>query len=317
MDFTGDGMDKIGVLLLNMGGPDSISAVKPFLYNLFSDPYIANFGIMQKPMAWLISNLRAKKVRKAYEKINGKSPLKEITTAQAIALEKLLGDNFKVLVGMRYWHPFIEESLNEFKNSNIRKIVAVSLYPQFCRATTSSVIEKFKKSAQNYFDYKIISSWCEYPLFIEAWIENIRNSFNKYGSDCFVLFSAHSIPVSLHKKGDPYISEVERTVKAIVDNMKLNSFKICYQSKTGPIKWMSPSTEEVIEELAKEGYKKILIVPVSFVSDHIETLYEIDIVYKEIAKNLGIQLNRVDSLNTSPKFIEALKNLVLESLSGR
>lgn len=307
-------MDKIGVLLLNMGGPDSLNAVKPFLYNLFSDPYIANFGFIQKPMAWFISTLRAKKVKKAYEKINGKSPLKEITIAQAIALEKALGNNFKVLVGMRYWHPFIEESLNEFKKLDIKKIVAISLYPQFCTATTSSVIEKFKECAKGYFEFKIISSWCDYYLFIDAWIEQINQSFEKYGRDCFVLFSAHSIPLSLYKKGDPYISEVERSVKAITNKMKLQQFKIAYQSRTGPVKWVKPSTEEVIEELAKSGNKKILVVPISFVSDHIETLYEIDIVYKKKANDFGIQLYRVDSLNTSPKFIEALKNLVLETL---
>lgn len=306
-------MAKIGVLLLNMGGPDSLAAVKPFLYNLFTDPHIANFGFMQKLLACLISTIRASKVKKAYEKIGGKSPLKDITNAQAKALEEILGEDFKVLAGMRYWHPFIEEALDEFKKSNIKKIVAVSLYPQFCSATTSSAIEKFKEVAEGYFEFKIINSWCDYPPFIEAWIEQIEKSFEKYGR-IFVLFSAHGIPLSLHKKGDPYISEVERTVKAITDKMSLKEFKICYQSRTGPVKWVKPSTEEVIEEIGKRGIKKALIVPVSFVSDHIETLYEIDIVYKKMAEDFGIELYRVDSLNTSSKFIECLKNLVLELL---
>lgn len=307
---------KIGVLLLNMGGPDSLSAVKPFLYNLFSDPYIVNFRFMQKPLAWLISNLRSGKIKKAYEKIGGKSPLKEITEAQARALEQALGDNFKVLVGMRYWHPFIEEALQDFLKLKIKKVVAISLYPQFCRATTLSVCEKFKELADGYFDFKIIKSWCDYPLFIEAWVENIERSLKKLGNDCFLLFSAHGIPISLHKKGDPYISEVERTVKAITNRMNLKQFKICYQSRTGPVKWVEPSTDEVIKDLSKEGIKKILIIPVSFVSDHIETLYEIDFVYKKMAEESGVKLYRVDSLNTSSKFIEALKNLVLESLEG-
>ncbi|MGB9710906.1 MAG: ferrochelatase [Thermodesulfovibrio sp.] len=314
--FTGDGMDKIGVLLLNMGGPDSLSAVKPFLYNLFTDPYIANFGFMQKPLAWLISNVRAGKVKKAYKKIGGKSPLKEITEAQAEALQKALGEGFKVLVGMRYWHPFIEESVEEFKKSNIKKVVAVLLYPQFCSATTSSAVERFKKLTKGNFEFKIISSWCDYPLFIEAWIEQIEKAFERHGGECFVLFSAHGIPLSLHKKGDPYISEVQKTVNAIASKMRLKDFKICFQSTTGPIQWVKPSTEEVIKELTKTEIRKILIVPVSFVSDHIETLYEIDFVYKKMANDLGLQLYRVDSLNTSSKFIEALKNLVLECLQG-
>ncbi|GAB5046077.1 ferrochelatase [Thermodesulfovibrio sp. TK110] len=309
-------MDKIGVMLLNMGGPDSLSSVKPFLFNLFSDPYIANFGFMQKPIAWLISSLRANKLKKAYEKIGGKSPLKEITEAQAKALQKALGEEFKVFVGMRYWHPFIEESVDEFKKLNIKKVVAVSLYPQFCTATTSSAVERFTRLAIGNFEFKIISSWCDYPLFIEAWVEQIEKAFESHGSESFVLFSAHGIPLSLHKKGDPYISEVKKTVNAIASKMKLKQFKICYQSRTGPLKWVKPSTEDVIKELSKTEIKKILIVPVSFVSDHIETLYEIDFVYKKMANDLGMQLYRVHSLNTSSKFIEALKNLVLESLQG-
>jgi len=314
MIFTGDGVSKVGVLLLNMGGPDSLEVVKPFLYNLFSDPYIANFGIMQKPLAWLISSLRADKVKKAYERIGGKSPLKEITIKQAVCLENALGSRFKVLAGMRYWHPFIEDSLDAFKRYEVKKIVVLSLYPQFCTATTLSAVEEFKRLANGIFEFKIIDSWCDYPFFIDVWVQQIDRSFEKYGSDAFVLFSAHGIPYSLYKKGDPYILEVERTVRSIVSKMRLKQWKICYQSRTGPVQWVKPSTGETIETLAKNGIKKTLVVPVSFVSDHIETLYEIDIFYKEKAKILGLDLYRVPSLNTLPEFIEALKNLVLDSL---
>ncbi len=308
-------MDKIGVILLNMGGPDSLEAVRPFLYNLFSDPYIANFGFMQKPLARLISTLRANKVKDAYKKIGGKSPLKEITLKQAELLEKALGENFSVKVGMNYWHPFIEESLQEFERKGIKKIIALSLYPQYCRATTESILERFKKVVKDKFSYKIISSWCDYPPFIEAWCENIKDALSEKSTP-FTLFSAHGIPLSLHEKGDPYISEVEKTVKAIVKALKINDWSICYQSRTGPVKWVEPSTEKAIETLARKGMKKTIIVPVSFVSDHIETLYEIDIIYKKMAENLDIELIRVPSLNTSQKFIESLKLLVLESLKG-
>ncbi|GAB6184263.1 ferrochelatase [Thermodesulfovibrio hydrogeniphilus] len=303
-------MDKTGVILLNMGGPDSLDAVKPFLFNLFCDPYIANFGPMQKPFAWMISTLRSRKVKKAYGLIGGKSPLKEITLKQAELLEKSLGGEFSVKVGMNYWHPFINEALNEFENQGIKKIIALSLYPQYCKATTASIIDRFKAYANKKFDYEIISSWCDHPLFIEAWIDNIKEAFNKHG-DAFVLFSAHGIPLSLHKKGDPYVSEVKRTVKAIVEGFKINEWSLCYQSRTGPVKWVEPSTEESIKELAHRNIKKVFIVPISFVSDHIETLYEIDIVYKKMAEKLGIQVIRVPSLNTSDKFIKTLKALVL------
>ncbi|MCX7988234.1 MAG: ferrochelatase [Thermodesulfovibrio sp.] len=303
-------MAKKGVLLLNMGGPDSIDAVKPFLFNLFNDPYIANFGILQKPLSWFITTLRSEKVKQAYRLIGGKSPLKEITLQQAHELEKKLGRDYKVKVGMNYWHPFIEKSLKEFEDEGIKYIIAVSLYPQYCHATTASAIEKFKRFAKGRFDYKIISSWYENPLYIEAWIENIKETINKYGN-AFILFSAHGIPVSLYKKGDPYISETEGTVRLIIRKMHLTEWKLCYQSRTGPVKWVEPSTEETIKEIAKQGVKKAFIIPISFVSDHIETLYEIDIVYTEMAKKLGLELIRVPSLNTKPKFIEALKSLVI------
>lgn len=303
-------MAKKGVLLLNMGGPDSLDAVKPFLLNLFNDPYIANFGLLQKPLAWLISNLRSNKLKQAYKLISGKSPLKEITLKQAHELEKALGKDYKVKAGMNYWHPFIKDSLKEFENEGINYVIALSLYPQYCYATTASTIEKLKNFTKDRFNCKIISSWHENPLYIEAWIENINNTINKYGN-AFIIFSAHGIPVSLHRKGDPYIKEIEETVKLIVREMKLSEWKLCYQSRTGPVKWVEPSTEETIKEMAKEGIKKAFIVPISFVSDHIETLYEIDIVYREMAKNLGLELIRVPSLNTNPKFIEALKSLVI------
>lgn len=304
-------MAKRGVILLNMGGPDSIEAVKPFLFNLFSDPYIVNLGFFQKLFAKFISNVRSKKVERAYKLIGGKSPLRDITELQARLLEESLEGALSVKVGMNYWHPFVEESLRDFEKEGIRNIIALSLYPQYCRATSGSVIERFRKAAESRFEYKIIESWCDHPLFIESWCEKIIESFSKYGEG-FVLFSAHGIPLSLHKKGDPYVSEVMRTVKGVVERLNLKDWRVSYQSRTGPVKWVEPSTEETLKELAKEGVKGLHIVPISFVSDHIETLYEIDIVYREFAQSLGINLFRVPSLNGSLKFIEALKALILE-----
>ena len=303
-------MNKKGVLLLNMGGPDSIDAVKPFLFNLFKDSNMANFGVLQKPLAWLIANLRSKKLRKAYELIGGKSPLKEITIKQAYELKKALGDGYSVKVGMNYWHPFIEEALEEFEKEKINHIIAIPLYPHYCQATSGSVIKRFKRLAERRFSFKIISSWYENPFYIKAWIENIKNSIEKYGEG-LVLFSAHGIPLSLYKKGDPYLKETEQTVRIIVKEMNLAEWQLSFQSKVGPVKWVKPSTEEKIKELAEKGIKRIYIVPISFVSDHIETLYEIDIVYKQMANSLGVQLIRVSSLNTSFNFIEALRFLVL------
>lgn len=305
---------KTGILLLNMGGPDSPHAIKPFLYNLFKDSYIVNFGLMQKPVAWLISNLRTHMVKKAYETAGGGSPLKNITAQQVKALQDELGEHFIVKAGMRYWYPFIEEAMAEFERYGIKKIIAVSLYPQFCSATTSSVVSKFKELANGKFDFHVIDSWCDYPPFVSAWVSRIEESFEKYGRDCFTVFSAHGIPLSLYKKGDPYVSEVEATVKAIVEKMKLTEWKICYQSRTGPLRWTQPSVEQTIKEIAEKGIKKVLIVPVSFVSDCMETIYEIDIVYRKKALSSGIELYRVRSLNASADFISVLKNLIFDNL---
>ncbi len=303
-------MVRKGVLLLNMGGPDSLDAVKPFLFNLFKDPYIANLGIFQKPFAWFISTVRSKNVKKNYEQIGGKSPLKEITLQQAKNLQSSLGMEYSVKVGMNYWHPFIDEALREFEKEEIKNLIAISLYPQFCHATSASIIEKFKTLASGKFQYKIISSWFDNPFYIDAWIENIERTIKKHGEG-FLLFSAHGIPLSLHKKGDPYVSQIEGTVKSIIKKMNLKEWAISYQSRTGPVKWLEPSTENKIEELSKSEFKRIYIVPISFVSDHIETLFEIDIIYKKMATEKGVELIRVPSLNTNPKFIEALKSLVL------
>jgi len=336
------GRSLIGVLLLNLGGPDSLKAVRPFLYNLFSDREIIRLGpsFMQRPLAWLISTARAGKSRLMYSFIGGKSPINEITSAQAEALESLLNASrithhalrsFKVYVGMRYWHPFIGDTVRSIAQAGVSELVVLSLYPHYSKTTTGSAISEFNKILNETPEMKskvrthYITEWYDFPLYIDALAGKIYEGISGFeGEGCVILYSAHSIPVSFVREGDPYPEHVKTTVELLNSRLSegpynIKDIKWClsYQSKVGRKDWLEPSTEETIIKLGSEGCKNILVVPVSFVSDNIETLYEIGIYYRDIAIKHGINLRRCPSLNTSEEFIEALKVLVKEKVNVR
>lgn len=311
---------KIGVLLLNLGGPDSLRAVRPFLFNLFSDRKIIRLGpaFLQKPLAFLISTLRAAKTRKAYALIGGKSPLNELTLAQAKALEielKTEGD-FRLYMGMRYWHPFISETLEKIKQDGIKKLIVLTLYPHYSLATTGSSMDQLEKDIQEgrySFDCSSIGEWPVNPFYIEAIADTLRKGLEDYQREKpFVLFSAHGLPMEFVEKGDPYPEQIKMTIKAVAEKAGLKEYGLSYQSRTGPVQWLKPYTDEKLRELAREGIKRVLMVPVSFVSDHVETLYEIDLLYKELAIRLGLDLRRTEALNTHPLLIKALGGLILD-----
>lgn len=323
-----NGEKIIGVILLNLGGPDSLEAVRPFLYNLFSDREIIRLGpsFLQKPLALFISYLRSKKTKKLYYLIGGKSPILEITVAQAKALEEALNSSFvpspsplyfKTFIGMRYWHPFIDQVVPEIYKKGIKRLVALNMYPQYSYATTGSSLSIFKKVLSKYpMEVSFITSWFNHPLYIEALVDVIKRGIESFNSEILnvhILFSAHNLPETLVKEGDPYVKQIQGTIEEITKRLSIN-WSLSYQSKAGPTRWLKPTTEKILEKLTKEGIKNILVVPISFVSDHIETLYEIDILYKNIAKKNGIVLKRVDSLNTHPLFIDALRDMVLNSV---
>lgn len=305
-----------GVLLLNLGGPDSQEAVKPFLYNLFSDREIIKLGpwpALQKPFAWLISSLRADTTRRAYALIGGSSPILRITQAQARALEKELAPHgsFRVYVGMKYWHPFIEDAVAQAQADGVRELVALSLYPQYSAATTGASENTLKEIMRRYpIRYGCVPPWYDHPLYIEALADTISEAL-KEAPGAEVLFSAHSLPAKLIAGGDPYADQIIETIKAVGSKLDIR-WHLGYQSRSGPVRWLEPSTDDVIRRLAAEGVKDVVVVPISFVSDHIETLYEIDILYKEEAARLGLRLHRASSLNEHPLFIGALKDLVLK-----
>lgn len=299
-------------MLLNLGGPDSPQAVRPFLYNLFSDRKIIRLGPapLQKPLAWLISTLRAGKTRGYYARIGGASPLLEITSAQGRALQSRLREHgdFVVHVGMRYWKPFIEDTLREMKEEGVGRLVSLSLYPHYSIATTGSSLESLKKALKKYpMEHVDVPPWYDHPRYVEALSEAIGGQLRD-GTE--VLFSAHSLPVSFIEAGDPYVKHLMGTIEALVAKLPLR-WHLGYQSKTGPVKWLEPSTEEMLRRLAERGAKDVLVVPLSFVSDHVETLYEIDILYRGIASGLGIEMRRSPSLNIRPHFISALEDLAL------
>jgi ferrochelatase len=293
----------LGVMLLNLGGPDSLQAIKPFLFNLFSDRQIIRLGpaFMQGPIARLISTLRAPKTAGYYRLIGGRSPILDITRDQAEALELRLREHgdFRVYIGMRYWHPFTEDVVRQAERDGIRRLVSLSLYPQYSVATTGSSEASLRDALGGKdMECSSISSWYDHPLYIDALVDVISKGLEG-GEGTHIIFSAHSLPVKFIEEGDPYADEIMGT-------------HLGYQSKTGPVKWLEPLTDEVLRRLASEGVKDVLVVPISFVSDHVETLYEIDILYKGIAESLGMRLRRVESLNTHPGFIMALCDLVLK-----
>lgn len=309
--------NPIGVLLLNLGGPDSLGAVRPFLYNLFSDRMIIRLGpaLLQKPIAWFISKTRSSKAADAYALIGGKSPILEITEAQARAVEEALRKErkFRVYVGMRYWFPFIREALDRMEEDGVRDFIALPLFPQYSIATTGSSLEQMKRDLKGRnFRFEAIGRWYTHPLYIEALADAVRKGLDKFeGEVPFVLFSAHGLPVKFIEMGDPYEKETRETVRLVAERAGVRDYAMGYQSRTGPVKWLEPSTDEVIRELAGKGVKNLLVVAVSFVSDHVETLYEIDILYKGLAEGLGVRLERAEALNTHPLLIGALRDLIL------
>lgn len=309
-----------GIILLNMGGPERQEDVAPFLFNLFSDREIIQLGpaCLQRPLAWYIARKRAGKSRKAYAHIGGGSPLKKLTMQQAASLQEALAADEKaiVTVAMRYWQPRTEDAVSFLLAQGVTEFLAISLYPHFSRATSGSSIAKLRRvMAQSCpeMPLTIVSEWPDHPLYIAALVENIEQGLQFFsGKDVQIVYSAHSLPVSFISAGDPYVDHLHLTIRAI-EQKTGRTGRLCYQSRSGPVEWLSPSTPTMIRTLANEGCRNILMVPISFVSDHIETLYEIDILYKQQAEELGIHLRSSASLNSHPTFIACLRDLALNS----
>jgi ferrochelatase len=317
---------KIGVDLLNLSGPYSLEAVEPFLFNLFSDPDIINFPgsfLFRNRLAKLISSKRHPRIQEQYKQIGGKSPLKEFTLGQAKLLEEKLNEKFpaKVYAAMRYWKPSTEETLDEIEKDGIGKIILLPLYPQFSKATTESSVKEWKKHfgmRENLrkIEWTLVESYYDFPPYIEAFVERINQGLEKFPAssrqDVHLLFSAHGTPMKLVREGDPYSDHIRKTVELVIEqgNFKQDS-SLCWQSKVGPQKWLTPSTPVTIENLAAKGVTSMLAIPIAFASDHLETLFEVGIEFKHLANSKGVeQFEVTEGLNYSEKFIDALAQLV-------
>ncbi len=324
-------MGRVGVLLLNLGGPDDLEDVGPFLFNLFSDPEIIRipFSGLQKPLAWLISTLRTKKSQENYQVIGGGSPLRRITEAQAEALQAKLqqqGQEANIYIGMRYWYPFTEEAIARIKRDAIEHLVILPLYPQFSISTSGSSFRLLERlwqedPALSRIEYTVIPSWYQQPSYLQAMAELITQELNQFPNpdQVHLFFSAHGVPVSyVEEAGDPYQKEIEDCTALIMQTLnRPNPHTLAYQSRVGPVEWLKPYTEDALKELGAKGVEHLLVVPISFVSEHIETLQEIDVEYRELAEESGIHdFRRVPALDTHPRFIEAMATLVIDALDA-
>lgn len=316
-------MSKVAVVLFNLGGPDALKSVRPFLRNLFSDPAIIALPQPFRAMlAQIISRSRAGKARAIYQQLGGKSPLLEQTQAQAEALEKHLnesgGDEYKVFVCMRYWHPMSQLVAKKVKAWGPDHIIQLPLYPQFSTTTTGSSIDDWGQACKREKMDVEQTSICCYPTafgLAAAHAKLIREAYWKASEDGKprILFSAHGLPEKVIEKGDPYQWQIEKTAAAIVQILAIDEidWRICYQSRVGPMKWIGPSTEEEIHQAGKDGVP-LVVVPVAFVSEHSETLVELDIDYRRLADGCGVPgYWRVPALAAEPLFIDMLAELCL------
>ncbi len=331
------GKKKVGIVLFQLGGPDSLEAVEPFLMNLFLDPDIiplGPFGLFRHPIAKLISARRSIPVAGRYAQIGRRSPIGALTERQRVRLVEAVSPHIDAVAvtAMRYWHPFTTEAVHTLcKAGQLDEIVLLPLYPHYSYATTLSSLKEWRRVADTAKwgqpagkpPERAISSFHDHPLYIQALVQRIGSVLRQFSdsSRIHLVFSAHGLPMSLVKKGDPYPKQIEETVRLACELGSKQypgwpwTHLICYQSRVGPTKWLQPPLTGTIERLGHEGVKEMLVVPVSFVTEHIETLHEINIEAREEAKNAGIKMFRMmPAVGDSPFFIAALKGLVLRAV---
>ena len=331
-----DQRDDIAVLFFNLGGPDTLAAVEPFLINLFSDREIIELpggAALQPLFARVVARLRGPSVRRNYASIGGGSPQLRITRAQAAAVEARLNDvagpaapRHRALVAMRYSRPSAADALAEIAAAGISRVLTVTLFPHFSKATTGSSRSEFERtlarpewlSLAARLELDHIEHYPDDPRYLDAMADTVRTAWadipTERRASTVILFSAHGLPQKFIDQGDPYVRHIEATRAGILSRLRLpNREVLAYQSRTGPVRWIGPGTEETLVELAREGVENVLVVPLSFVSDHIETLYEVDMLFADAARAAGITgYYRTPALNTHPLFIDALTGMIAE-----
>jgi protoporphyrin/coproporphyrin ferrochelatase len=317
---------KVAVVLFQLGGPDSQAAVEPFLYNLFSDPDIINFPgsfLARKPLAKLISTTRSKSVRVKYAEIGGGSPIRRLTEQQARALEVALRPHLtaRTFVAMRYWHPNSEEAIASLNRAEFDELVLLPLYPHYSFATTGSSLKEWNRLYKPKVPVHLVDHFFDHPDYIAGIVDRINGLLNQlpHPDEVQLVFSAHGLPMALVEKGDPYPQHIEATVRMVRElGAWPNPHVLCYQSRVGPQKWLQPSLTATIEKMAASGIKRMLVIPIAFLTEHIETLHEINIEAREQAEGLGVDdFHMMPALNDSPLLIRALADLVLRAVGRR
>jgi ferrochelatase len=306
---------KTAVFLLNLGGPRNLDEVEPYLYELFSDPLLisAPFGPFRPLLAWLISHFRAPSSAEKYALIGGRSPLVEETEKQARALAAALGAGYTVHLAMRAGHPNTEEGVRAALAAGAERAIALPLYPQFANATTLSSLRELRRQWPRDRPLEEVRAWHDHPGFLDASAAALRETLGTLGAAererALVVFSAHGLPMSQVRKGDPYPGQVEISARETARRAGVADWRLTYQSRVGPVKWLGPDTAEFLEANARG--RCVVAVPIAFVSEHLETLYDMDIVAKEAARKAGATgFHRVPALGVRPDFVAALAQLV-------
>ena len=316
---------RVGIVLFQLGGPDTLEAIQPFLYNLFCDPDIIDFPfarIGRKPLAKLISTTRARKVQHHYSTIGGGSPIRPNTEGQARALERELrsrGVDAHCFVAMRYWHPFTREAIAQLQAAECDEVVLLPMYPQYSSTTTGSSLNEWNRHFRDDIPVYCVETFYRNTMYLDSVVEKVSTALSRFPQPGRpeIIFSAHSIPMSVIEKGDPYQRQIEETVRLVSERGGWgNPHRLCYQSKVGASRWLQPSLTNTLRQLASERVREICIVPIAFVSDHVETLGEIDHEARHLAEQLGLtQFEMSAGLNDSPKFIQALGQIVQDALA--
>jgi len=316
---------RVGIVLFQLGGPDTLEAIEPFLYNLFCDPDIIDFPfarIGRRPLAKLISTTRSRKVQHHYASIGGGSPIRPNTERQARALEHELRRqriDAHCFVAMRYWHPFTAEAIAQLQAAACDELVLLPLYPQYSSTTTGSSLNEWNRLFRDDLPVHVADPFYREATYLDAVAEKINEALSRFPCPerAEIVFSAHSVPMSVIEKGDPYQRQIEETVRLLMHRGGWsNPHRLCYQSKVGASRWLQPSLHQTLKVLSAEHAREVCVVPIAFVSDHVETLGEIDHEARHEAHQLGItQFEMTGGLNDSPKFIQALTEIVQQALT--
>ena len=299
-------LEQIAVLVMAYGGPGNLDEVEPYLMDVRG-------GRPTKPQ--LVEEIRTR-----YARIGGRSPILELTRAQAAAIGRALGDRFKVFVGMRHWRPFIPDVVNEIAAAGHKRVVGVAMAPHYSNMSVGAYEKKLLQAADGRLDVALVRTWWQQPQFLDATAQRISQALRRFPdlSGVQVIFTAHSLPEKILASADPYPDELKASAAAVARRAGLDSWRMAYQSAGAtPEPWLGPDAEDVITELAKDGHKSVLLVPIGFVCDHVEILYDIDVEYQALAQRLGIQLERTASLNDDAGLVAAVADVVRTAVGQR